>query len=61
MISETMKRLGTGGCVIREIAAYSQQRKAEIGRENVFDFSIGNPSIPTPAVVQQTMQKLLEE
>ena len=61
MISENMKRLGTGGCVIREIAAYSQQRKAEIGRENVFDFSIGNPSIPTPAVVQQTMQKLLEE
>lgn len=61
MISQEMKQLGNNGCVIREIAAYSQMRRAQIGDENVFDFSIGNPSIPTPAVVRQTMQKLLEE
>ena len=61
MLSEQMKQLGLSGCVIREIAAYSQVRKAEIGDENVFDFSIGNPSIPTPAVVQQTMENLLTQ
>lgn len=61
MISENMKQLGNSGCVIREISAYSQVRRAQIGDENVFDFSIGNPSIPAPAVVQQTMQRLLTE
>ena len=61
MVSEEMKQLGLSGCVIREISAYSQVRRAQIGQENVFDFSIGNPSIPAPAAVRQTMQKLLEE
>ena len=61
MISQEMKQLGNSGCVIREISAYSQVRRAQIGDENVFDFSIGNPSIPAPAVVQQTMQRLLTE
>lgn len=60
MISQEMKQLGMSGCVIREIAAYCQERRARIGEENVFDFSIGNPSIPAPAVVRQTMLKLLE-
>ncbi len=61
MISQEMKQLGQSGCVIREIAAYSQVRKAEIGDENVFDFSIGNPSIPAPELVLQTMQRLLTQ
>ena len=61
MISQQMKQLGLSGCVIREISAYSQVRREQIGAENVFDFSIGNPSVPAPAVVRQTMQKLLTE
>lgn len=61
MISQEMLMLGKNGCIIREIAEYSRQRSAQIGRENVFDFSIGNPSIPAPAIVGETMQKLLTE
>lgn len=33
---------------IREIAAYGGARKAQIGEQNVFDFSLGNPSVPAP-------------
>ncbi len=35
-------------------------RKAEIGAENVFDFSIGNPSVPAPELVRETMLELLD-
>ena len=42
MISEKMVTLGTKKSVIREIFEYSKKRAAEIGSENVFDFSIGN-------------------
>ena len=44
MISEKMVTLGTKKSVIREIFEYSKKRAAEIGAENVFDFSIGNPN-----------------
>ena len=37
---------------IREIAAYGSARKQEIGAENVFDFSLGNPSVPAPDAVR---------
>ena len=60
MLSEQMLIWGQNGCVIREIAAYSQKRKAEIGADKVFDFSIGNPSIPAPQCVADTIKKLLE-
>ena len=49
MISEKMVTLGTKKSVIREIFEYSKKRAAEIGSENVFDFSIGNPNVPAPA------------
>ncbi len=45
---------------IREIAAYGGARKAQIGAENVFDFSLGNPSIPAPEAVKQSIMKSLE-
>ncbi len=45
---------------IREIAAYGGVRKAQIGAENVFDFSLGNPSIPAPEAVKQSIMKSLE-
>ena len=61
MLSKEMLALGKSSCIIRQIAEYSRTRKQEIGSENVFDFSIGNPSVPTPPVVNQTMGKLLEE
>ena len=61
MISEKMTELGMKRSVIREIFEYGRKRKAEIGAENVFDFSLGNPSIPAPDCVKETMAKLITE
>lgn len=44
---------------IREIAAYGAARKAQIGAENVFDFSLGNPSIPAPDAVRTSIERAL--
>ena len=60
MISEKMVTLGTKKSVIREIFEYSKKRAAEIGSENVFDFSIGNPNVPAPASVHETIKELLD-
>ncbi len=59
MVSEKMFELGSKRSVIREIFEYSNARAAEIGRENVFDFSLGNPSVPAPARVNETIAELL--
>ena len=61
MIAKEMLALGKKSSVIREIFEYARVRRGEIGAENVFDFSLGNPSIPAPAVVNETMQKLIAE
>jgi len=61
MISQKMLALGKKSSVIREIFEYSNKRKAEIGADKVFDFSLGNPSIPAPDCVNETMKKLIEE
>lgn len=54
-----MYGLGSKRSIIREIFEYSKARAAEIGAENVFDFSLGNPSVPAPAVVNETIKELL--
>ena len=61
MVSERMKGLGTARSVIRELFEYGKLRAAEVGAENVFDFSIGNPSVPSPAAVNETAIRLLTE
>ncbi len=61
MLNEKMLNLGENRSVIREIFEYGNKRRAEIGAENVFDFSLGNPSIPAPKEVNETMIKLLTE
>ena len=60
MLSEKMVTLGTKKSVIREIFEYSKKRAAEIGAENVFDFSIGNPNVPAPASIHETIKELLD-
>ncbi len=60
MLSEKMAALGRRRSVIREIFSYGQTRKAEIGAENVFDFSLGNPSVPAPRDVRDTLLALIE-
>ncbi len=61
MVNEKMRGLGACRSVIRELFEYGKKRKAEIGAENVFDFSIGNPSVPAPADVNEALIKLLSE
>lgn len=61
MISEKMTELGKNRSVIREIFEYSKKRAAEIGAEHVFDFSLGNPSVPAPEGVRKAFRELLDE
>lgn len=61
MINETMYGLGNEPSAIRELFAYGMERKAQIGDENVFDFSIGNPSVPAPDKVADTIRALADE
>lgn len=51
---------GKSRSCIRELAEYGAARKAEIGAENVFDFSIGNPSIPAPDCVNAAISELIK-
>lgn len=60
MISQKMEALGVKKSIIREIFEYGKIRKAEIGAENVFDYSLGNPSVPAPQVVTDTLLSLLQ-
>lgn len=61
MISEKMEALGMKKSVIREIFEYAKARKTEIGADKVFDYSIGNPSVPSPEIVKETLLRLLAE
>ena len=61
MVSSFMKKLGRHRSVIREIFEYGNRRRAEIGAENVFDFSLGNPSVPPPQEVTDALVRLLTE
>lgn len=55
-----MRMLGARRSVIRELFEYGKKRKAEIGEENVYDFSLGNPSVPAPNIVRESIAKLNE-
>ncbi len=59
-VSQRMLNLGTARSEIREAFAFAQARAAEIGAENVDDFSIGNPSVPAPATVAEAVHKLVD-
>ncbi len=59
-INREMERLGRVRSAIRELFEYGNRRAAEIGRENVFDFSLGNPSVPAPHAVEQAIVSLLQ-
>lgn len=61
MDTERMLSLGTKRSVIRELFEYGTKRKAEIGAENVFDFSLGSPSVPAPKEVSEELCRLINE
>ena len=59
MVNERMLKLGTNRSCIRELFEYGLRQAAIVGRENVFDYSIGNPSIPAPAEVNETFVDII--
>ena len=61
MVAEKMYELGTKKSTIRTIFEFGRKRAAEVGEENVFDFSLGNPNVPTPEFVKQAVLDILGE
>jgi len=60
-LNERMVALGTQRSVIRELFEFGKMQAAKIGAENVFDFSIGNPSVPAPDAVNEKAIQLLKD
>lgn len=60
MLNETNVGLGKVRSSIRELFEYGKKRKAEIGAENVYDFSLGNPSVPAPQEVRDALIDIIE-
>lgn len=59
VVNESMYQLGSVRSAIRELFEYGKKRAEIVGRENVYDFSIGNPSIPAPQIVNDTIKDLV--
>lgn len=59
MINQKMYELGTKKSTIRTIFEFGRKRAAEVGEENIFDFSLGNPNVPTPDFVKQAAIDIL--
>ena len=60
MISETYQAMLSGKSVIRELSEYATMRGKEIGYQNVFDFSLGNPSVPVPKAYNDKLIELIQ-
>lgn len=60
MINEQYKNMLGGRSVIREFSEFAAARGKEIGYENVFDYSLGNPSVPVPDDYTKEMEELLK-
>ena len=58
-MNKTCHELGSKRSIIREIFEYGKTRAKEVGSENVFDFSLGNPSVTPPEIVNITIEQLL--
>ena len=61
MYNQNAYALGANRSCIRDLFEYGQSRAAIVGAENVFDYSLGNPSIPSPKEVNETIRAILED
>ena len=61
MLNQKNYQLGSKSSAIRELFEYGKRRKQELGEDKVFDFSIGNPSVESPSIVNETLIKLIKE
>ena len=60
MVNESMLKLGTNRSCIRELFEYGLRQAAIVGKENVFDYSLGNPSIPAPPEVNEAIVDIIK-
>lgn len=61
MVSEKMYEFGTKKSTIRTIFEFGQRRIKEVGKENIFDFSLGNPNVPAPDFIKQAILEILDQ
>lgn len=61
MVNQTFYDLGTAPSVIRQLFAHGLEQAKVVGPENVFDYSLGNPSIPAPKRVNESIHKIVDE
>ena len=61
MINPKAYALGANRSCIRDLFEYGRARAAVVGAENVFDYSLGNPSIPSPQAVDETICQILSD
>lgn len=61
IVSEKMYELGSKRSAIRELFEYGKKRAQVVGPENVYDFSLGNPTVPAPDCVNEAIRELTEE
>ena len=60
MISESMKNLVKNNSVIREMFEEGKRLSKIYGKENIYDFSLGNPSVPAPKEINEAIKKVLD-
>lgn len=60
IVSKKMYELGSKRSAIRELFEYGKQQVVKVGAENVFDFSLGNPTVPSPAIVNETLKEIMD-
>ena len=61
MVNQEYYNLGTAPSVIRQLFAYGLEQAKVVGPENVYDYSLGNPSIPAPKKVNESIKKIVDE
>ena len=61
MVNQEYYNLGTAPSVIRQLFAYGLEQAAKVGADKVYDYSLGNPSIPAPKKVNESIKKLVDE
>ncbi|OOM73614.1 pyridoxal phosphate-dependent aminotransferase [Clostridium sp. BL-8] len=60
MLSKEMIAIGSKRSTIREIFEFGKRRAEIVGRDKIYDFSIGNPNVPAPAAVKEAILDILE-
>ena len=61
MVNQEYYNLGTAPSIIRQLFAYGLEQAAKVGADKVYDYSLGNPSIPAPKKVNESIKKIVDE